>query len=384
MSKFWQIKNISDSEGELLLYGEIMDERPWWDWDGSSNVTTPKEFLEDLKQLDGKSKIIVRINSVGGDVFAAHAIYTQLKTRTATKEVIVDGLAASAATIVAMAGDTVKMPANAMLMIHNPSVVVWDSFTAEDLEKLADSLNAVKESIIEAYVAKTKLDRKELSKMMDKETWLTGREAKEKGFADEIMFEDTTELPTVSNDGKYLFINSIKHDVSRFKNKPHMQTSQRHSQPPAPGPQSAVNNTIPKKEGVEPMFKDVNELRNACPELVKQIEDAAREEGKKQERGRIQDIEKIAKTIDPTLVNKAKFETPMDAKELAFNALQADGQKGQRYLDDAEEDANASGTKEVGAASSDAKPGDDKPKTIQDKVKNIAAGFDARRRGVAK
>lgn len=128
--------------------------------------------------------------------------------------------------------------------------------------------------------------------------------------------------------------------------------------------------------------KTIEELRNTCPELVRQIEDVAREEGAKSERQRIQDIEKISANINPDLVNKAKFEEPVDAKELAFNALKEDGRKGQEYLTNSQTDTKDSGANDVSAASSEGSS--EKPKNTQDKLKNIAAGFDARRRGVNK
>lgn len=204
---------MSEEEAELLLYGEIASEQPWWE---GGDLVTPRQFYEDLKALGPKSGITVRINSAGGDVFAAQAIYTQLKTHAAKITVIVDGLAASAASIVAMAGDTVKMPANAMMMIHNPALILAGYYTADELERLAERLDAVKESIVNAYTAKTGLDRKTIAKMMDEETWMTGEEAVQKGFADEVLFQD---VQMVAN-GSLFIVNSVAHDLSKFRRRP--------------------------------------------------------------------------------------------------------------------------------------------------------------------
>jgi len=210
--KFWEFRNVSEDEAELLLYGDIASELPWAD---AGDTVTPQKFYEELKGLRNKA-ITVRINSAGGDVFAAHAIYTQLKSHKAGVTVVVDGLAASAASIVAMAGDTVKMPANAMMMIHNPALFAFGFLTSDEMRKYAEQLDAVKGSIINAYMAKTELDKETLSRMMDEETWMTGEEAVEMGFADELMFENVP----VESKGSVLIVNSINHDMSRFKTLP--------------------------------------------------------------------------------------------------------------------------------------------------------------------
>ena len=212
--KFWEFRNLSEEEAELLLYGDIASDLPWAD---AGDTVTPQKFYEELKSLKNKA-VTVRINSAGGDVFAAHAIYTQLKSHKAGVTVIVDGLAASAASIVAMAGDTVKMPSNAMMMIHNPALFTFGFLTSDEMRKYAEQLDAVKGSIINAYTMKTGLDRDTLSKMMDEETWMTGQEAMEMGFADEIMFESVP----VESKGNILVVNSVSHDMSRFKTFPRM------------------------------------------------------------------------------------------------------------------------------------------------------------------
>ena len=119
-NKFWQFRNESSEEkAELLLYGEISNET----WFGDE--VTPKQFATDLQAMGGKD-LIVHVNSPGGDVFAAHAIYNQLKAYSGQVTAYVDGLAASAATIITCAADKVVMPSNALFMIHNPSVGVMD------------------------------------------------------------------------------------------------------------------------------------------------------------------------------------------------------------------------------------------------------------------
>lgn len=335
--KFWQVKNSinNSSEAELLLYGEIRGSKPWWE-DG--NIITPDDFIEDMKILKNKSKITVRLNSPGGDVFAAQAIYTQLKSLNAHKTIIIDGLAASAATIIAMAGDLIQIPSNALFMIHNPSITVWDSFESSDLEKLKSMLDVVKDSIIEAYLNRTSKTKDELSKLMDETTWLTGKQAVELGFADEVLFEDKT----IKNifDGKFLVSNSITHDLSRFENVPQVE-------PVSINSESEPTNKVEQGKG-SVKFMNLEEFKTNHPDLFNQITNIAKEEGAKHERERIQNIEKISNSISEDLVKDAKYTNCIDAKELAFKALENSAKKGEEFLNNLKKDNKDSGVENVG------------------------------------
>lgn len=205
--RFWQIKNQVNGSGEILLYGPIASSRSWF-----NDTVTPQEFARDLESLNGKD-VTVRINSGGGDVFAAHAIHNQLVAYKGRVTVIIDGLAASAATIVAMAGQKIIMPSNSMMMIHNPAIGMDDYYTAEDLQKYVEALTAIKGSIVAAYKKRCKLSSEELEILMDAETWMGAQECLDKGFADEI----NGSIETVLN-GNTLIINSAKYDLTAYKN----------------------------------------------------------------------------------------------------------------------------------------------------------------------
>ena len=128
--------------------------------------------------------ITVNINSPGGDVFAAAQIYNMLRNHKGKVKVFIDSLAASAASVVAMAGDEVEISPVGMIMIHNPSTMTWGDHN--ELEKAVNTLNEIKESIINAYERKTHLSRQEISDLMEAETWMNANTAKEKGFVDKI------------------------------------------------------------------------------------------------------------------------------------------------------------------------------------------------------
>lgn len=176
--KFWNWVINEDIEGRTLyLDGEISDET----WYGDE--VTPELFRREL--VSGNGDITVWINSPGGDVFAAAQIYNMLMDYKGNVTVKVDALAASAASVITMAGTTVQMSPVAMMMIHNPmTVAIGDS---EEMKKAGAMLDEVKESIMNAYEIKTGLNRTKISHLMDAESWFNARKAVELGFADEIL-----------------------------------------------------------------------------------------------------------------------------------------------------------------------------------------------------
>ena len=180
MKTFWKIKNEADAEeAEMMIYGQISDET-WW-----GDEVTPKAFKEELNA--GSGDITLWINSPGGDCFAAAQIYNMLMDYPGNVTVKIDGLAASAASVIAMAGTKVCMSPVAMLMIHNPATLAYGD--QAEMEKTIGMLSEVKESIINAYEIKSGLARTKISHMMDDETWLNAKKAVELGFADEILFD---------------------------------------------------------------------------------------------------------------------------------------------------------------------------------------------------
>ncbi|QKN24266.1 head maturation protease, ClpP-related [Caproicibacterium lactatifermentans] len=186
--KFWrwtrnETPDSFGSDRTLYLDGEISDET----WYGDE--VTPQVFKDELNS--GKGNITLWINSPGGDVFAAAQIYNMLMDYPYDVTVKIDALAASAASVIAMAGTKVCMSPVAMLMVHNPATIaIGDS---EEMQKAIDMLSEVKESIMNAYEIKSGLSRNKISKLMDAETWMNAKEAKKLGFADEILFTDGTE-----------------------------------------------------------------------------------------------------------------------------------------------------------------------------------------------
>ena len=184
--RFWVINKASDHKtAEMLIYDQIGE--TWW-----GEGVSAKSFRKDLKALGELDRLDVRINSPGGNVFDGQAIYNALNALPYEVHVHIDGLAASMASVIAMAGSTITMHSGALMMIHNPQAIAMGD--ANEMRKRADLMDKIKGQLVNAYVDKTALDASEVSALMDSETWMEAEEAIAKGFADEI----TEEQPAVA------------------------------------------------------------------------------------------------------------------------------------------------------------------------------------------
>lgn len=183
---------MTQSQERILFLNGTIAEESWFDDD-----VTPALFKEELNS--GEGDITVWINSPGGDCVAAAQIYNMLMNYKGNVTVKIDGIAASAASVIAMAGNKVIVSPVSMIMIHNPATIAFGD--TSEMQKAIAMLDEVKESIINAYEIKTGLSRAKLSHLMDAETWMDANSAIELGFADEIMqrnTQDDIEVPNVS------------------------------------------------------------------------------------------------------------------------------------------------------------------------------------------
>ena len=339
-NKFWNfIPAAGNKPPELLLYGAISSQQSWWE-----DRVTPGKFNEELAALGDVSEIIVRINSGGGDVFAANAIFTRLKDCSAKITVKIDGWAASAATIIAMAGDTIKIAKNGVFMIHDPAMTVWDTFTAEDFEKMAEELKVIKQSIVNTYAMKSGRDAQDIEQLMSVETWWTGEDAVSNGFCDEIMFDDVS---TAVENSSHVVVNSVSLDVSGYKTLPRSLFNS----PKNPG--CFTNTSAAKTQKKEEQNMATNEsittveaLTAEYPDLVAKIVSNAKEE----ERARIKDIKETALNGFEDIVEDAMFEHPVSAAEVALKIVNEQKKQGGTYLANRDADVADSNARNVGAA----------------------------------
>lgn len=202
MKRFW---NWSGPQNQrvLTISGTIAEDS-WVD-----DEVTPQVFQDELSQ--GKGPIDLWLNSPGGDCVAASRIYTMLMNYPDDVNVKIDGIAASAASVIAMAGTKVSMAPTAMIMIHNPLTIVGGQ--KEDLDQAAQMLAETKESIINAYELKTNLPREKISAMMDDETWMNVNKAIELGFADDMLGQnkDVTDCYSYSDkQSELVLLNKLK------------------------------------------------------------------------------------------------------------------------------------------------------------------------------
>ena len=316
--KFWNVmKNDEEKSAELILYGSIGSDEYWDD-------ISDKAFKQDIENLGDVENITLHINSPGGSVFSAVAIANTLKNHKAKITANIDGLAASAATIITSACDTVKMPKNALFMVHNPITFAYGN--NQDMQKTLEMLNKVKNSIIETYLNKAKTDKETLSELMDNETWMSAEEAKEYGFVDEIL-DESVEKEVIENK---LIINNMAFDISRFKN-----FKEKKNQDPR-----IINisvNSTGSPEEIADKFRDIlnstenqkneggnmtlEELKNKFPELYNQIFNEGKEAGITKERERMREIDNLDVSNYSELVENAKYNEPVEASVLAVNIL---------------------------------------------------------------
>ncbi|BAQ11455.1 phage protein [Bacillus sp. OxB-1] len=322
---------------KIEIRGPIVGDSEQWiyDWFGIP-ATSPSKVNKviDKAIASQSSELQVVINSGGGSVFAASEIYTELRKFKGNVNVEVVGLAASAASVVAMAGTIVKMSPTASFMIHNASAIAQGDY--REMDATSDLLQKVNKSIMSTYSAKTGKSDEELASMMNKETWLSAPEAKEAGFIDEIMFE--TEIDAVATADFPELVNGMlpKEVIDKMR----IQLANEAGA-------SILNSTNP-----EPIDKgaknkmDLETLRNEHPDLVNQIV----EEAVANERRRIQDIENIAVPGSEEIINKAKFESGISAADTAMEILKNEKTKKTTLLNNIKQDAEPLNEIESGAS----------------------------------
>ena len=257
MKKFW---NKAEKSNDIYIYGEIVSER----WDESE--TTAQSFIEDLKRCKNQA-VNLHINSGGGDVFTALAIHNSLKNYKGAVNVFIDGIAASAASLIICAGDKVKMASNALIMVHTPSVGLMGYYDAAELERVKNSLVAVEGAILDTY--KNRLPKKchaAIAEMVTAETWMTAEEAKELGFVDEITGAVEMEVDDAK---KLLFVNKLEFDCKKLGEKFKAKIKKQEENKVENKAEVAANETLDVRQANELLIKDA--IKQARDQEVKRI-----------------------------------------------------------------------------------------------------------------
>lgn len=346
ITKFWNIASTGEDTGEIVLYGDVMSRQPidWWTGEPQPGLyITPEGFLEDLAAVQGKREITIKVNSCGGDLYTGIAIHNALKGLAGHKTVVVEGIAASAASVIACAGDEVQVYPGSMVMIHGVSGLLRDYYTLPDLKKLQKDFDASERAIAEIYHAKTGLEVEQLRSMMARETWMVGQEAVDNGFADTLLTGDGPDI-ALSADKKVLMVAGVRHDVGTFRHIPG-------TIPITNGTQTTCTSGNRKTVKEETKLMTMEEMKAQYPELVAQLEQQSACVAIAKEHERLKAIESIAASVgDAQLIQEAKYgENPCTAEQLALKAMQKQAALGAQHLANTAADYSCSGAANVGA-----------------------------------
>lgn len=335
-NNFFEIKNLSENTAEICIYGTITK----WAWEEYGEVSSAN-FAKELQKLKNVSHINLRVNSPGGDVFEASAIYNLLKDYAKVNNVkitgYIDGLAASAASFLVLCASKVVMGTGALYMIHNPLSSIYGN--VEKLKKQIELLDTVKEAILDIYCTKSKLSREEISEKMNSEKWYRATEALEAGFVDEIVENDNS-LENIKNISDDLHIeNFIHQDLLKEKLK-------------------EIENM--KNIGGIIMPKSVKELLSEYPDLMNDYRNQIINETKEneaeriknavlEERKRIEALEKIPVINEKQkeIVNKAKYEEPKDYKDIIVDFFMSNANKAHEEIEKIKDEQKENGITDI-------------------------------------
>lgn len=355
--QFYTMASKDGKNAEITMYGDIVEERPWDWWENKpaeGNFIVGSEFLEDLKQVEKCSAITIRMDSLGGNAGVALMIHNRLR-ELANKGVvltcIVDGVAMSGGSIIMCACDTVKVNPASLVMIHKCWTIIWGGYNADELRKIAESNDAYDRAQAECYVRKTGKTETQILHMMSNTTYMTGKEAKEKGFADEVLDSAEPLEIAASADRRTLFVGQRKMHLAPGMMLPDSIPTVKAGAVPV----VTNTNTQEQSEGGKPMASTIEELRAENPDLVAQLvaaeRAAERADAIQAEQTRLQEIDDVASLFNPDLVRAAKYgEHACTARDLAYRAAQEAAKNGQQFLSNMNADAKNSGAADVPAA----------------------------------
>ncbi len=364
--KPYNFVELDDNSVEITMYGNVVQDRPVDFWTGQpipGLFIVLNEFLQELEKIKDKEQITVRINSGGGELYAAISIYNRLKE---LKDVItiVDGLAASAASVILQAGRIRKVYAGSQVMIHGASLFLYGSYNIQGLEEKKKSLEAANNAALQSYLERTGLEIEQIKGDMKTTSWMTGKEVIEKGYADELITDKKMELMVDQNEAT-LYVNQIPMCTQMFLEMP---------------------KNLKKIEGEEKM--DLKELKEKYPNLVQQIQEDGKEQVQNQieqalqkERERLKSIEEIENIIgDKELVKAAKYgENKMTAQDLALAAMKKQAKLGENFFHNMIKDTEKSGVNDVIITSSQKEHINSEEDEIKAAAEMIAAGFGGKR-----
>lgn len=372
----YAMASTDGQSADITMYGQIVDTQPtdWWTGEPiPGQYIIESEFLSDLQQVEHCSEITIRMDSVGGDAGVSILIHNRLRELAAkgTKlTCIVDGVAMSGGSLIMCACDTVKANPSSLVMIHKCWSLIWGNYNADELRKAADANDAWDKSQVSIYKRKTGLSETVLLHMMSDTTYMTGKEAVEKGFANELLEDAEPVEISASADRQTIY---AKGHALHLRPGTKLPGNIPMAKAAAPATATANTPAAPAAQSNEgghtTMATTIEELRKENPELCRQLEQSASEQASQNERTRLSEIDEVANLFDPTMVQEAKYgKTACDARELAFRAAKAAAAQGHEFLKNLAADNQASGAQGVEAVPGASATGD--PESLPDATGN--------------
>lgn len=384
---FYTMATVDGDSAEITMYGDIVESQPvdWWTGEPiPGQYIIESEFLEDLKAVENAKSITIRMNSLGGDAGVSILIHNRLRELSAKGTAlicIVDGVAMSGGSLIMCACDTVRVNPSSLVMIHKCWTFLFGGYNADEMRQVADSNDAWDKSQVAIYKRKCGLSETVISHMMADTTYMTGREAVEKGFADELL-EDAEPLDiAASADGRSLFVRGRQMHLTPGMFVP--------ENIPTVNPEASApveTNKQPAQtggnEGGNTMANTLEELRVENPTLANALmaeaQAAASEEAGagttaavEAERTRLAEIDEVAHLFDDETVREAKYgEKPCTAQEMVYRAAQKAAKQGTAFLANLETDGQASGAQKVGAAPGEGEGAGDEDLTPNQRMAN--------------
>ena len=347
------LDNDNDS-AEVNLYGEVVSQRPvdWWTGEKIEGLyIVLEEFLEDIDELKDKSKVVFHINSPGGDVFAGTAIYNRMKQFSGTITTIVDGMAASAASVIAQGATPGhrKVCNGSLTMVHGASTMLFGYYNVSEMKNVIRQVAAVDKSIAEIYADSTGIEEEKVRTMMASTTWMTSKEAVENGFADEVVGTDKIVDMNLDENKSFLTVNGVKMSTKGLFNLPgfikvkNQVTAGREPDVIEKGNGGAEDMDLSELKAKQPELYD--QMKAELAQEAKKAQDVAIEQAVGEEIARLKEIDGIAdKIADKQLVENAKYgETKMSAGDLALEALKRQQDKSGQFLKNLHADSVSSG-----------------------------------------
>ena len=370
--KFYTLATVNGTSAELTLYGEIVESQPkdWWGDPIDGEFIILSEFLKDLDTIKDVDELTIHLNSVGGDAFSAISIHNRLREMKANKTCVVDGVAMSGGSHIMCACDKVKVNPSSIVMIHDCLSCLWGWYNSTSCRDVANRLDVVDNSQAEIYARKTGKSLDEMRSMMDATTYLSGRQAVEQGFADELLEDAKDPEISVSSDHRTLYACGHKMRVAAMGKLPDsIKTIES-------APQGGEDNTTPDPSGKNEggIHMTLDELKQSDPEAAAALLAEAQasvntDEAVQAERQRIADIDALASLFDAETVKAAKYTNPCTAQEMCYRAAQESAKQGKAFMKNLAADA-----KDSGAAAVPASPAEEEERPAMSASDKKAAG----------